>query len=132
MDSILEFATFPMTREDIENFPKTLLEKLRVACIDDSVDYVSTVILDKMARRKTPETWGNNDVKNLQLDTNQIFHRGKYGRMTQHYLSIRNSAKSDRDGMIDAVVAKLQERFPHSAVMTDPLKSYIYINWSGL
>jgi hypothetical protein len=101
---------FPITRERLQNFQGEYNEFYRLRILSKIVEDLSSRITG---------TAGRHTSQNLKVGMGELGIPGGYdnilGRISDY---------------IPQIITKLQERFPDTTITLDPMKSYLYIDWS--
>ena len=107
---------FPITRERLQNFSVEYKELTITKLISLVVEDLTNRIIN---------TAGMNNTHGPQICGLKIMIR----ELSQH---IRHGRGIIYDILVymPQVISKLQERFPDIQIMLDPMKTYLYIDWS--
>jgi hypothetical protein len=94
---------FPISRTSLQNYPEEFRKEEENKRIQAAIEYISGQILTSAAGN------GMNGERKLQIWTKQI------------------RASEDQYPLI---LNKLNERFPGTDIVIDPMKTYLLIDWS--
>jgi hypothetical protein len=106
---------FPITRERLQNFSVEYKELTITKLISLVVEDLTNRIIN---------TAGMNNTHGPQICVLKVMIR----ELSQHISHVRGIYN-----LLDympRVISKLQERFPDIQIMLDPMKTYLYIDWS--
>lgn len=117
---------FPITREQLQNIQKDVDED----SLQDTIELVITNIKEQIiAHAYSPRAQhlGGVSRTKLKVEPNKdgyIKHSNKY--IQEHRSPLINVWKTH----LDVIIYKLTELFPGVTFETDPLKTYILIDWT--
>jgi hypothetical protein len=106
---------FPITRERLQHFQAEYKEIQNEKFISNVVDGLTHKIFEIAGQQN-----GMNPTTMLQVMIRELGDQRKYGRMFFGLLT----------DYIPQIMNKLQERFPDTTITMDPMKTYLYIDWS--
>ncbi len=113
---------FPYTKERLHDLHSEHLETERMNYVKDVADYISQQIINKAiaTNKKTDGVIYVVPPEQRQL----VFH-------FKHLLGqSRRLLQDSRESYIPQIIKEIQERFPDSEIIVDPLKTYVIVNWA--
>ena len=105
---------FPITRERLQNFQEEYKEFQNEKFISKVVESVTYKIFEMAGLQN-----GINPTRMLQVMIRQLNDQKNYGMLFGLFTDY-----------IPQIINKLQERFPGTTITLDPMKTYLYIDWS--
>ena len=105
---------FPITRERLQNFQGEYKQFQNEKIISKIVESLTHKIFE-MAGKQT----GMNPTRMLQVMIREFSNQKNYGMLFGLLTDY-----------IPHIISKLQERFPGTTITMDPMKTYLYIDWS--
>jgi hypothetical protein len=116
---------FPITRVRLQNIHSERQQLIKTKYIDDVVEAITEMIIANADRGGGVSTFiGHNDAK---PNTFQIMLNTLSSRIPHRNL---NLLKCGVQACIPGILRKVQERFPDTTIVLDPMNTYIYIDWS--
>lgn len=118
---------FPITRIRLQNIHSERQQLITTKCIDDVVEAITEMIIANADRGRGISTTtfiGHNDAK---PNTFQIMLNTLPNLIPRRNL---NLLKCGVQACIPEILRKVQERFPDTTIVLDPMNTYIYIDWS--
>ena len=106
---------FPITRIRLQNIHSERQQLIKTKYIDDVVEAITEMIIAKAD--------GGGGVPN----TFQIMLNTLSNLIPRRNL---NLLKCGVQACIPEILRKVQERFPDTTIVLDPMNTYIYIDWS--
>ena len=105
---------FPITRERLQNFQSEYKQFQNEKVISKIVESLTHKIFEMAGRQN-----GMNPTRILQVMTRELNDQRNYGILFGLFTDY-----------IPQIIYKLQERFPDITITMDPMKTYLYIDWS--
>ena len=144
---------FPLTKANLQNnadIMKQVIhnEKIQflLETIKKQLDLISLNVLQKtyttdiILTKNTDTTFKYDFEKELTINQyrgydafnvlNEVFNEKMIANNFKNTISYKCITKEDYEGVKMKIVEGLKERFPDSLIQIDPLKTYIYINWT--
>lgn len=106
---------FPITRERLQNFQEEYKKFQNEKFISKVIESITYKIIEMAGRQNI-----RNPTRMLQVTARDLYNNAEYsgpifGIVLDNMLKIINN---------------LQERFPGTTITMDPMKTYLYIDWS--
>ena len=105
---------FPITRERLQNFQAEYKQFQNEKIISKIVESLTHKIFEMAGRQNVM-----NPTRMLQVMIREFGDQKNYGML---FGSLTD--------YIPHIISKLQERFPGTTITMDPMKTYLYIDWS--
>jgi hypothetical protein len=106
---------FPITRERLQNFQAEYKHFHNEKFISKVVESITHKIFEMAGRQN-----GMNPIRMLQITARELYNNAEYSGPI-FGIVLDN---------ISQIISKLQERFPGTTITIDPMKTYLYIDWS--
>jgi hypothetical protein len=106
---------FPITRERLQNFQAEYKQFQNEKIISKIVESLTHKIFEMAGRQNVM-----NPTRMLQVTVGDLYNNREYSGPI-FGIVLDN---------ISQIISKLQERFPGTTITMDPMKTYLYIDWS--
>jgi len=106
---------FPITRERLQNFQAEYEEFKTRKFISRIIEDLTSKIIGIAGQEKY-----RNPIRMLKVTASDLYNNAEYSGPI-FGIVLDN---------ISQIISKLQERFPGTIITMDPMKTYLYIDWS--